>query len=229
MKKTLLVLVLLISIAGFATADGFHSMPQDRITAAAGFLSEGQSATLGIGTTDYALAFGEGGLTLQSMQVIACGDLLNFYGKEQFMYALGGSYSVDGTAAAIDEVAGYFGALTAGVSTNLPTFVENLEIMVGLGYHFDCGYAAMIYDNRSDLTALLDLSLIGFAFNTLVDWKLAGDLGVSLGFEVSVDVWGLTFPLEIAAADEFDIGPGVNFDIAVGVSIPNDLWEELEG
>ncbi len=235
MKKTLIVLVLLISIAGFAAADttGFHSMPVDRLSGAMGFVSEGQSfsMTYNDGTADSVLSFGETGLTFQSIQVLGDheGGLLNFYAKEQFAYMFGGSVNNGGVVQTVTAAEGYFGTATFGISTNLPTFVQDLEIMVGAGYHMDAGYALMLWNNGNDGNAILDLSLLGVGFNVLADWMLLGEIGITLGVDVSVDLWGLTIPLTALASNVETLNPavGVNFDIAVGVSIPNDLAEEL--
>ncbi|MBI9106618.1 MAG: hypothetical protein JEZ04_07705 [Spirochaetales bacterium] len=235
MRKTLLILALLIAVTGFASAadlTGFHSSPTDRAIGSLAITGAGQGVTLTYSdsTVDAKIALGETSISLSSIQIFgdAGEGFLNFYTQETVSYAFGGSYSVNGVSEVITDAAGYFFSATMGVSTNLPTFVEGLEIMAGLGYHLDCGYAAMTYGTNG-LTGLFDLSLAGLGLNLVADYALLGDFGLSLSIDWSVDFYSLTIPLSgfSTTVDDIIATPGMNFGIAVGISIPMALADEF--
>ena len=236
MKKALVVLLLLVSVTGFvAAADlgGFHSTPTDRMIGYLGLIGEGQSISLHDGAVETKFETGQTGVAVGSLQVLGDGGegLLNFFAQESFSYMFGASYKVNGTAQEIVDCAGYFVGLMAGVSTNIPTFVDGLEIMVGAGYHMDCGYMLIEGTTLDNSAVIIDMSLVGVGLSAAVDWALMGDLGLSLVLDWTVDLWGLTLPLggALASADgQLSNNPSMNFGVSVGVSIPNEIFEEID-
>jgi hypothetical protein len=77
---------------------------------------------------------------------------------------------------------------------------------------------------------LIDMSLLGLGLSVAADWALLGDLGLSLVIDWTLDLYGFSLPIggAIATADGQLVSyPSMNFGFAFGVSIPNELFEEL--
>ena len=225
--------MLIVAVTGTVAADiaGFHSTPTDRMVGYIGLMGEGQSISFGTGSTKSVVNMSEMGVSLGSLQVLGDGGagLLNFFAQESFGYMFGGSLSKDNVAVTVDDAAGYFAGILLGASTNLPTFVENLEIMVGLGYHMDCGYLALLAVPQSQSALLIDASLVGVGLSLAVDYTI-GEIGFTLVSDLTCDLWGFSLPIGgiIESVDgQYSNNPSFNFGVALGVSIPNDVWEDV--
>ena len=236
MRKALLVLVLLVAMTGFATAadlGGFHSSPTDRMVGYLGLIGESQSIAIKDAGAETSFVTGQTGIAVGSLQVLGDGGegMFNFFAQESFSYMFGGTYTIDKTPVVIEDCAGYFAGLLVGASTNLPTFVDGLEIMVGAGYHMDFGYLMMLTNPEIQSAMLIDMSLLGLGLSVAADWALMGDLGLSLVIDWTLDLWGFSLPIggAVATAEgELVSYPSMNFGVAVGVSIPNELAAEFD-
>lgn len=228
MKRLLIVGALLLAAGAAISAQGIYKADSKVLTGHVGFIRAGQNNTYSYTDgTEIEKKTRQSGISLSSMQIIpwSMNAPLNWYLEESFNYFFSGSLEQDGDSQDLQDAGGLGVDGVFGVSTYLPQFVDDLHIMLGVGYHIDFLYIAYTYA-ETDLgdvdSAFIDLSLGGLAFNVLGEYDLGENLAANFGMGLSFDLYGASIDLSDALDNELDsISPGVgtNLEFMVGLSL----------